>query len=243
MYRSNVVSVAVLFAAPLVLFAAPLAQCAERSVDPSGSWRFTDEQGVASLLRIEMQEKGKVTGIYRGQGDGEVAIKNGRIQGNKLTLEVDLEIGGSKIHSQLTCEIDGDKLSGQSNYSGALGSGVSPISAQRAVLPEDVVGAWELAFTTQEGAGTAALQIRLDGKELKCNYKGNDGTELVAQRVGIKNNVFSFYIETTHDGGIVEVTFRGRPYGSRIKGDFEYDYLGNVGEIAFSGKRVAKKQR
>lgn len=220
----------------LILFCS--VQGAEKTVDPSGSWRFTDEQGLKGLLKLDLVGKDKVVGIYRRQGGEDVKITDGQIRGKQLTLAVDLEVEGGKVHSELTCTVEGDKFSGQSEYSGDFGSGVSPITARRSVLAEDVVGKWKLAFTTPEGDHTAEVNVALDGKQLDCEYRGDGGAKLQAERVSVKDNVFAFAIESPRDGDIVKVTFRGRPYGNKISGSFEYDFQGNVGEIEFTGKRT-----
>jgi hypothetical protein len=236
MFTSLILSLPILCLA----FAAP---AAEKTVDPSGSWRLVDESGVPGVLRLDLGEDGKVTGTYHRQGNEVVPIKKGRIDGATLSLEVDVEIQGSQMHSRLTAKVDGDKLEGHSDYSGGLGSGVSGLSAKRSVLSEDMVGEWKISFTTQEGDAAATLRIEVEGKELKCKYITDAGKTLPVLRLQLKANVMSFNIETMRDGDTVKVTFRGRAYGSNFNGNFAYEFQGNTGEIPFKGKRVAEKDR
>ena len=41
------------------------------------------------------------------------------------------------------------------------------------------------------------------------------------------------------------MTFKGRPYGNKIKGTLSYDYQGEVGELTFDGQkiRIGKKKQ
>ena len=236
MFRSLILSL------PIMCLAL-VAEAAEKTVDPSGSWRLIDEAGVPGILRLDLGEDGKVTGTYHREGNEVVSIKKGRIDGATLSLEVDLEIQGSQMHSRLTAKVDGDKLAGHSDYRGGLASGVSGLSAKRSVLPEDMVGEWKISFTTQEGDAAATLRIEAEGKDLQCKYITDAGTTLPVLGPQLKANVMTFSIKSMRDGDIVDVTFRGRAYGNKFDGNFAYEFQGNTGEIPFKGKRVTKKER
>jgi hypothetical protein len=216
--------------------------------DPSGTWRWQDPEGITggtNQLRLNLQKNGKVAGRFNGYGNKRVAIKNGRLEGNKLTFQIDLEIDGARIHADATATIQGDEMKIVAKYSGDEGPGTSTATAKRSVRPGDVVGQWKLTFETPDGyLLQPTLAITREKQKLKATYTSKDGQTDPVKSVELKENQLTVQMQTVHLGAPVDVKLVGRAYGRKMKGILHYDYEGEVGEIPFNAqKNVPKKKK
>ncbi|MEZ6081305.1 MAG: hypothetical protein R3C56_38225 [Pirellulaceae bacterium] len=82
--------------------------------------------------------------------------------------------------------------------------------------------------------------VKTDGK-LTGTYASPDGKTIEAKELELKNNHLQFQIDSDYEGAKLHVEFKGRPYGSKLKGNLEYSVNGDSGEIDFSGTRKADK--
>src|SRR5262245_58845155 len=83
--------------------------------DPAGSWRGEhEEEGevVKDLLRLNFDQKTKqVTGTYQGR-IGPVDLKNGKLDGNRLTIEFVVDLNGQELVVKLAGDIKSDEMTG-----------------------------------------------------------------------------------------------------------------------------------
>ncbi len=99
---------------------------AQSKVDVGGKWEFTSEGGRGpQTTTFTFKQDGSTvtgTGVFafgrRGGGGGQarppVEIKNGKVDGNKLTFAVELNFGGGGQGMTLTyaATVDGDTMKG-----------------------------------------------------------------------------------------------------------------------------------
>ncbi len=87
-----------------------------RAADPSGTWRWehrdrATQKMVKDVLKIKY-ENGKVTGTYQG-GDDVHKIKNAKVEGDALSWEFNVDIGGNSLKVAFSGKISGDDIEGE----------------------------------------------------------------------------------------------------------------------------------
>ena len=136
-------------------------------VDPSGTWRWESDNNGATVkheLRIDKNDKGEVSAVYDGMLDDLKSV-SGSIDGDKLTLDFEVETTRRNFDAQYEVTIDGDKAEGTLTLSSDEGKMDLPWSAKRSVELSDVVGKWNLLVETDEGPEEATLTVQeQDGK-------------------------------------------------------------------------------
>ncbi len=222
------------------------AQEATKRVDPSGTWRFEyDLEGltVKDSLELQLGKDGVLTGFYRGRTEEPVEITSGKIDGDKVTVEMSIDYQGLPVKVKFDGKIKDDDIDGAVVASTPEGEIDFDWIAKRSVEPEDVVGMWDLEIDAVETVLEPTLEIKLEGKELKGNYKDPDtGLEVEVQNLKIEKNMLKFSIEGDFQGSSLKADFKGRPYGSKISGTIDYDLSGQTGEVEFEGVRKQPKK-
>ena len=85
------------------------------ATDPSGTWRWEHEdpatqKTVKDVLKIKF-ENGKVTGTYQGGSDVH-KIEKTKVEGDTLSWEFNLDIGGNTLNIAFSGKISGDDIKG-----------------------------------------------------------------------------------------------------------------------------------
>ncbi|MBX3423240.1 MAG: hypothetical protein KF752_16910 [Pirellulaceae bacterium] len=222
------------------------AQGTSKKIDPSGTWRFEyDLQGqiVEDSLRLQLGKEGALTGTYKGRSDEPVEIAGGKIDGEQIVVDMEIEVQGLAIKVKFDGKIKDDSIDGVVIATTPEGDMEFDWVAKRSVQAEDVVGLWELEIDAGDTVLEPTVEIKLDGTELKGLYKDADtGLESELKEVKIEDNVLKFSISGEFQGNEIKAAFSGRPYGSKLSGSVEYDLSGQTGEIGFEGQLTTPKK-
>ena len=216
-------------------------------VDPSGTWRWESERNGETRkheLRIDANEKHEVTATYHGMIDGLKSTK-GTMEGDKLVLEFDVERDNYAFTAKYKATIKGDSASGTIYFESDRGSGDLPWEAKRSVLMDDVLGTWQFEIETPNGnVLKPVLEITKDeaGKKLVGKYTSQQGSELDVKTLKVEKNNLIVTVTTEYNGNSIQVDYKGRAHGNKMKGTLEYDFAGNTGEGEFMAKRKVEKK-
>lgn len=219
-----------------------------KRVDPSGTWRFevdVDGQVTDHALELQLGKDGEVSGIYKSPLGEAVDIKSGKVDGDQLVVDLEIEYQGTPLAVKLDGKAKDDDIDGDIVVTTPEGDFSFAWVAKRSVKAEDVVGSWELEIDAVETILEPIVEIKLDGKELKGTYKDPDsGTDVVTENLRVENNVLKFTIKSDFQGAPLVANFEGRPYGSKIRGSIEYDIADGqqVGNVDFEGVRKSPKK-
>ncbi len=214
----------------------------EKKVDPSGTWRWDldmDGNVIKNVLKLEADKDGKLTGTLEAN-DLSLKVEDGKVEGDKVSFLITLELDQT-VKVNFAGKQVGDTLKGDISAKTDEGNRDFVWDAKRSVDVADVVGVWELLIETPDGNTLKpVLTLVKSGEELKGSYE-NDGKKIDAKELQVKDNYLTFEIDTEFQGGKLHVEFKGRPYGSKLKGTLEYSINGDTGEIDFTGNRKTSK--
>jgi hypothetical protein len=92
------------------------------AVDPAGTWSIIVQspQGEVSA-QLTLTKDGEQIGGTLGTPMGNVGIKSGRVDGNRIRLTATIDMGGQAIDSIISGTIEGDSIRGTITM-GAMGS-------------------------------------------------------------------------------------------------------------------------
>lgn len=226
---------------------APLGQAEETDkvkVDPSGTWRWVFEangNNIASAVKLNAQKDGKVTGVLIAN-DREIAISDGKIKGNHLSLRVQFEMQSRDVSGVLEGKIKGDEVDGSIEFKTEQGGQQFPWKAERTVEASDLVGDWNIVIDSPEGELESKLAITNVEGELKVMVTSQDGSKTTATNVKIEKKHLHYDLKLDYNGSDLTIKTTGRPYGSRITGSIEYSVNGDEGTLTFEGKRKKPEQ-
>ena len=214
----------------------------KQTVNPSGTWRWEYEmQGETckDALMLNLGKEGKVTGIYVGNGKNKIDVKNGKMEGDKISLEVPFQYEGTETLTSFSGAIEEDQLKGVV----LIGEQEYPWAPQRSVTMDDVVGTWEFSIETPNGnVLKPILKISKKDEKFVGAYTSQQGLELDVKPLELDKNNLLLTVTTEYEGSSVRVDYKGRPYGDTMQGTLAYDFGGNTGEGAFSAQRKAEKK-
>ncbi len=215
----------------------------EKRADPTGTWRWDLDMGgqtIKNELKLESDKDGKLTGTLSANGNNP-KVEEGKIDGKEISFVINLKLERD-IAVHFKGKQDGDAIQGTFMAKSDEGEREFPWDAKRSVEATDVVGAWELRIETPDGQSLKpVLTLAKTGGKLTGTYLGPDGKTIEAKELEIKNNHLLFKIDSELEGAKLHVEFKGRPYGSQLKGTLEYSVNGDSGEIDFTGTRKADK--
>ena len=226
----------------LIGFAIP-AQGAD-APDPSGTWRWEYEwQGetVKDSLSLNAEAEGKVSGTLQGRL-GAIEIKDAKMEGDKLTFGVPMEYQGNSFTLNFSGKLSQDKIEGAVVIDTPDGPREFPWNPERSVQLDDALGTWQ--FRIQGPDGTLfepTLKISKDGDKYQTVYTTMQGQQLQVTGLNVKDNQLAFSVSAEYDGNRLNVDYKGRPYGHKIRGQVTYDYNGQTGDVEFTGKRKVEK--
>lgn len=217
-----------------------------KTIDPSGTWRWEHQAGdrtVKDVLKLNYDGK-KVTGTYQGSRDA-VEIKNGKMEGEKLSFDFGLEFNGRMIDIQFEGKITGDNVDGTVSMKADGDSREFPWSAKRSVEASDVVGTWNMHIETSNGTTlTPKLTLSQEGekKELQGTYESSStDTEIGVTEIELKDNQLSFTISGTFNGNTLTAKYSVQPRGDKLSGKIDFQFNDRTGEMKVTGKRENKE--
>ena len=228
------------FASVLILTAIAtlcFAEDKKLAVDPSGTWRWDFEingETIKNVLKLDAASDGKVTGTLSAR-DMKMEVTEGQIADGKLSFLVKAD-SPRAFKIVFTGKVDGDKVEGEASAKSDEGSREFPWTAKRGVESSDVIGAWKLKIALPNGSTLEPLvTIAIKDQQLTANYQSEAGKTLEAKRLEIKDNQLQFEIDTVFDNANLHVAFKGRPYGSKVKGTLKYTLNSDSGELEYTG--------
>jgi hypothetical protein len=121
------------FIALVALFAS-MATGIAFAADATGKWvgELSGPNGNAMALAVTLKQDGtKITGTSEGPG-GAIEIKDGKIEGDKITFYITFEGGGGAMKLNHTGTITGDELVLNIAMEGGPGGAFPPIKLTRA---------------------------------------------------------------------------------------------------------------
>lgn len=222
------------------------AQEKKKNADVSGTWRYEYElegQTQKDVLKLQMAKDGQVTGSYVGVSKSEIELTSGKVDGENVELELQLTYQGTPVKVKYNGKVKEDGIAGKVVAATSEGEMEFEWTANRSVEASDVVGLWELEIDAGDNILEPTLEISLDGKELKGEYKhAATNAQITLEKLRVEKNLVKFTVNTKFDGADLKADFSGRPYGNKISGTVEYTVNGDSGEVEFTGRmKVAKK--
>lgn len=210
------------------------------TVDPSGTWRWEYELGGQTMkdsLRLNLSKDTTVVGVYQGRSEKAIEIKDGKIEGDKLSFHFSVDYQGTDIKLEFKGKINKDDIEGTVAATTSEGTRDFPWTPKRSVTMDDVVGKWQLRIDANGNILVPVITIAKDGDKFTGKYVSGEDIKLEANNMKIENNELRFSISGEVRGTKIKADYRGRPYGDKIKGIIDYELGDNSGEIDFTGNR------
>jgi len=210
-----------------------------KSVDPSGSWRWTHEEGgetVKDLMKLRFDGK-VVTGTYKGRV--ERPIEMGKMEGDRISVGISVDVDGRKLVARFTGAVRGDEIADGKVDINFDGQDMQfPWPAKRTVEAEDLVGTWNIRIEADGRVLEAELKLSQDGDRLKGKYtsKGID-REFEAQNVQVVNHELRFEVAGEVNDRKFNVKYKGKPRGDKMNGEIDYELGDRKGTIEFQAQR------
>lgn len=221
-----------------------LAEDKKLVVDPSGTWRWDfDANGetIKNVLKLEASADGKVTGSLSAR-DMKMEVMDGQIKDGKLSFQIKMETPRS-FKILFDGKVDGDKVDGKADASSDQGAIELPWTAKRSVEQADVVGAWKLKITLpNDQLLQPTMTIALKEGKLAGTYLAEDGKSIELKKLEVKDNQLQCELDTVYEGADLHVVYKGRPYGSKLKGMLKYTVNSDSGELDYTGVLQPEKK-
>lgn len=218
----------------------------KKNVEVSGTWRYEYElegQTRKDVLQLNASKDGVVTGTYVGVSEKPIELKAGKIEGDQLTLDLELTFQGIDVKVKYTGKVKDDDIVGEVIAKTREGDMPFDWVAKRSVEASDVVGNWDLEIDAGDRVLEPKIELALDGKVLKGKYLDSTGNVNVdLEKTTVEKNNLKFTVNVKMDIGDIKAEFSGRPYGNKIKGVVEYTLNGEQGQVEFSGTRKVPKK-
>ena len=209
---------------------------AKVAANPTGTWRWehddpTTGQSVKDVLKIE-SALGKVGGSYE-MGGVAYKVNNGKINGNTLSWEFDLEIEGQVINIQFSGDISGDDVEGTV----ALGDfGEFPWTAKRdAKMAAEAAGTWRWEHD-DPGTGQSVkdvLKLTMANGKLGGSYEMG-GVMYEVNNSKLDGSTLTWDFDIDAEGQVLNISFSGDISGDAVTGTVN---IGDFGEFPWDAKR------
>jgi hypothetical protein len=85
------------------------------AADPTGTWKWTTErngQKVETTLKLKADGKA-LTGTISGRNNSEIAVEDGKVDGDNVSFQVTREFNGNKIIQKFNGKLSGDTIKGK----------------------------------------------------------------------------------------------------------------------------------
>ncbi len=231
--------------AVLVVLQASFAIAQSNTTDPAGTWRWSyDLDGKTREDSVSIQfEKGNVSGLFQGQSEKPIEIKEGKWRDNQVSFTVDYKYKDQSVLLAFTGKLKKDDLDGTVTVTTDDGTQDYPWTPKRSVQIDDVLGQWDIVIDADGNQLKPSISITRMGESINGKYTVSEQTIVDATKMKIRDNNLEFHIEGTFDGRKIIADYSGRPYGNNLVGKIQFDLDGSQGEIAFSAKRQPPKKK
>jgi len=91
-----------------------------RAADVDGKWSgsLDTPMGAIPMVFSFKADGAALTGSQTGPDGGEIPIKNGKVDGNKISFNVTIDVGGMALDFAYTGSVSGDTLQMSSDFMG-----------------------------------------------------------------------------------------------------------------------------
>ncbi|HIA47038.1 MAG TPA: hypothetical protein EYN96_03495 [Candidatus Hydrogenedentes bacterium] len=198
-----------------------------------GTWRWEHDDPttggtIKDVLTIRSAD-GEVGGTYK-MGDVSYEVKNGKLDGNTLSWEFELDADGQLLNIRFSGVISGDEVTGTVNLDQF---GEFPWAGTRDPAGDE----WILTLSLPDGSERTD---RMMLSEIDGQYSGTyhaDGIDVNLEDFTVDDTgSFSFTVNVPEIGLTSE--FSGTSDGDNATGVIEFDAGGQSGEVAFTAKRT-----
>ena len=86
--------------------------------DPTGTWKWNSMRGdknIESTAKLKL-EGDKLTGVYMGRNNMEIALTNTSFKDNTVKFDVPLEFNGNKFTIKYSGTLSGDSIKGKTEF-------------------------------------------------------------------------------------------------------------------------------
>lgn len=210
------------------------------AVDPTGSYQweysFNDNPAVFSL---DLNWDGKeLTGRYTAFNNTTAISESRFTPENEISFIANREFNGNRFTVHFEGEAKPEKIVGTVAVDFGQGPQEFDWTAKRVVDLDSVLGVWKLKVETERGTIEPQLTITKEGDKLVGHYESRFG-EREAKDLAFKDGALTWRIESKENEDFdFEIKYSGKPSGSKIAGNAEFDFGGNTGSMEFSGERT-----
>ena len=233
-----------LLAAAIVATLPTVAQ-ADDEASIAGPWKFVvmmdDGQELESSVKIKKDEDGELAAAYTMANpftgeDVSGEVKGIEVDGNDVTLTVEVNLEGISLTADFNGTLEGDKIKGNVAYDLDGQTGELPFEGIR--VKPNVLGKWEMvAMMDGQEIPTTLTILEKDGK-LEASFVGMDGSEGKVEEIKLEGDQLTAQVGVDFQGLELKITFNGTVDGDEINGTVNYDLDGQTGELDLAGKRV-----
>ena len=206
--------------------------------DPTGTWKWTftpaNGQPRESTLKLKFAD-GKLTGTLLGRSGNEIAIENGKFEGNEVSFAITRERNSRTFTSKYSGKLTGDVIKGEIAMSGGNQTNPREWEAKREKTV-DVTGTWQ--WTMERNGQTIERQVKLkqDGEKLTgVSIFGNNEVEI--EQGQIQGNEVSFQVTRERDGNKMVIKYHGKVEGDSLTGKIEGNFGGQDQSFDWEAKR------
>jgi hypothetical protein len=198
-------------------------QAAAPAANAAGTWKWTlsvNDSPVEANAELK-QEGERLTGTYKSSLAGESPIKQGKIEGDKVTFTVDRQIQDTTFTLKFEGKLKGDTIEGKIKMEN--GDREFDWLAKRTNSAVDPTGKWDWTTVTSNDRNlTAILELKREGQKVTGKMQG-DTWELPISEGKIEGNELTFTTTRDLDDGSKTVyKSSGKISGNTINGKVEY---------------------
>lgn len=239
---------------PLTLLSLTLASMSAFAADISGTWKadFETQRGLQKYTFQLKQDGTAVTGTANVEREGErreVEFKDGRMEGETLTLVELLKVQDREIKITFTGQVGASEI----RFTRKVGDfGSSEATAKReggapASTEVDFTGTWKSEFNTQIGVQKYRYVLKQEGPKISGKAHAEIGdqkkeSELTEGKAD--GDKISFVELLNYQGNDLRISYSGRLAGNELKltravGDFAKEELTAKRDEASPGARAS----
>ncbi len=216
-------------------------------VDLVGTWELEAElpDGTASVSDLVIQDgEGGLVAVLSTEL-GEATIKGIVIDGNNVSFDTEIDLGGVMVPLSYKGTSGGDDLDGvvsvdfegQALEMNVVGKKVGAVMLTGAVK---LLGEWELEAELPDGT-TSVSEMVLEEKDGKITgYLSTEIGEAVIDEMMVDGNKVSYAAEIDMGGVMAPFTFTGSTGDGKIIGTVELDMEGQKMALPITGELVAE---
>jgi len=189
-----------------------------------GKWELTSTSERGPRTRT-LTVYGDMTGRYELFG-GEIPIKDLKLEGDQVSFKVEMGFGDQTFEIEFKGKLDGKTLKGQI----VTPNGTNELTGKKIEPASALVGTWELTSESPQGTRTSTLKIKED---MTGTYTARDSDTPITD-LKVEGEEVAFKVMRKFGEQEVQMEFKGRLYGTTLKGQF----ITTRGSREVTGKKI-----